>query len=173
MLTTCSCFFQIDGLRPDIPADFMSTMCKFPNPAPLSTNERTAGVYRPAYLTSPGILHTHQTHPDDRKIGHDFVFFIDCELPQQLQSQPEQVHDVSLAVTMEVGILDTPTLKGMRENITVIVGNDDIPLQLYQPPKQRSEFAVCLSALTYSLEDAPLWHLLEWRMYMRDIGVDK
>jgi hypothetical protein len=74
---------------------------------------------------------------------------------------------------MEVGLLDTPTLKGMRENITVIVGNEDIPLQLYKPPAKRSEFAVCLSALTYKLEDAPIWQLLEWRMYMRDIGVDK
>lgn len=151
----------------------MRTSCRFPNhDTPLDVG-RTGGIYRTPYLTTPGVLHTHQTHPGDRKIGHDFVFFIDCELPPSLQQHPEKLGDVTLSVAMEVGILDTPTLKGMRENITVIVGNDDIPLKLYQPAAERSEFAVCLSALTYTLENAPLWHLLEWRMYMQDIGVDR
>lgn len=161
----CALDQQVDGLRPDKPGDALDARCRFPDASSTTAEEH--------YTLTPGHIHAWPVHPDDRKVGHDFAFYVECELPQAMQASPHQVRELTLALTMQAGTLHTDTVKGKGENITMMVGKSDIPVAVTPPMTERSEFAVCLSPLTYSLQGAPLWSMLEWRLYMADIGVER
>lgn len=120
-----------------------------------------------------GRIHPFDLHPGDRTTGHGFVFYVDCQVPLALQATPHSVGEVSMAFTMDLGNLRVPTLPNYEQSITLRVGNADVPIQLTPPMEEKSEFAICLSPLTWSWEDIPLWQLIEWRLHYSKLGVER
>lgn len=120
-----------------------------------------------------GRIHPFDLHPGDRTTGHGFVFYVDCQVPLALQATPHSVGEVSMAFTMDLGNLRVPTLPNYEQSITLRVGNTDVPIQLTPPMEEKSEFAICLSPLTWSWEDIPLWQLIEWRLHYSKLGVER
>lgn len=152
---TYNCY-QINGLRPVNPEKYMSATCTF-------------GQYEAVTAR----IHPFDLHPGDRTTGHGFVFYVDCQLPEPLQATPHNIGEVSLAYVMDIGILTVPTLPEYHQPIRLRVGNMEVPLELTPPMVEKSEFAVCLSPLTWSWEDIPLWQLVEWRMHYAKLGVER
>lgn len=118
-------------------------------------------------------IHPFDLHPGDRTTGHGFVFYVDCQLPEPLQSTPHDIGEVSMALVMGMGILTVPTLPEYQQPILLRVGNADVPIKLTPPMAEKSEFAICLSPLTWSWEDIPLWQLAEWRLHYSKLGVER
>lgn len=134
----------------------MSARCTFGDAAPITAR-----------------IHPFDLHPGDRTTGHGFVFYVDCQLPDSLQATPHNIGEVSLAYVMDMGILTTPTLPEYQQALLLRVGNTEVPIELTPPMKEKSEFAICLSPLTWSWEDIPLWQLIEWRMHYAKLGVER
>jgi hypothetical protein len=118
-------------------------------------------------------IHPFELHPGDRFTGHGFVFYVDCQLPEPLQATPHNTGPISLAYVMDMGILTVPTLPEYEQPLLLRVGNMDVPIKLTPPMEEKSEFAVCLSPLTWTWEDIPLWQLIEWRMHYAKLGIER
>lgn len=125
------------------------------------------------YETVPARIHPFDLHPGDRTTGHGFVFYVDCQLPDKLQETPHKLPEITLAFVMDMGAFNVPTLPDYKQPLRLRVGNTEVPIELTPPMKEKSEFAVCLSPLTWTWQDIPLWQLIEWRMHYAKLGVER
>jgi hypothetical protein len=125
------------------------------------------------YPAVPARIHPFELHPGDRTTGHGFVFYVDCQLPDSLQSTPHDLPEITLSLEMEMGTLTTPTLPDFQVPLLFKIGTKNVPLELTPPMKEKTEFAVCLSPLTYTWQDLPLWNLIEWRIHYAKLGVER
>lgn len=119
-----------------------------------------------------GIIHGDVTYPEDRFIGHSFPFTVDCQLPEQMQEDPEALGPVTLDIAFTVGRVEVDGWK-TPHNATFSVSANDLPVHITPPKAAFSEFAVCVSPLTYIGKPLPLMRLLEWRTYLAEIGINR
>lgn len=152
---------MIDGLRPVNPGKYMSAACSFG-----ADDEMEASIVN-------GRIHPFDLHPGDRSTGHGFVFYVDCQLPDNLQETPHDLPEITLAFVMDMGKFHVPTLPDFEQPLRMRVGNTDVPIEITPPMKEKSEFAVCLSPLTFTWQDIPIWQLIEWRMHYAKLGVER
>ena len=92
-----------------------------------------------------------------------------------MQNRAHQVRDVTLEILLGAGTLTVAAHKDYLKdaNTTLFIGKSGIELSITPPMPEYSEFAVCLSPLTYDDTAIPLWRLLEWRIYLADIGIER
>lgn len=143
--------------------------CSFPQ----SQMESDVKLGDKQIFTHKARVHPYPIHPGDRYTGHNFQFFVDCQLPDDLQAIPHDVTDVALDISIAAGQLQTIDSQGVPSNTTLHFSTNDLKLNITRPKSEFSEFAVCLSPLLYDEQRIPLWKLVEWRLSMADLGIER
>lgn len=178
-LTCRTRFAQIDGVRPDIPTKAIEATCTFFDEIPgNSSSASKATSSKRAKLTFyevKGKVHSYPNHPGDRYIGHSFAFWVDCQLPEHLQDRKDDLGRITMDVAFNAGTLTVPTHKDYLDeaNRSLILTATALNLTVTPPKSPHVELAVCVTPTAYGLEPLPLHRLLEWRLYLADVGVER
>jgi len=155
-----------DAARPDYPSRALDVMCHFPE-FPSQQEDSLLEVY-----DVKARVHPYPIHPGDRAQGHNFQFFVDCEIPEHMQDRADELADVRIDVALAAGELERQDEAGNKVNSTMIISTSDVRLNITRP-MEKVEFAVCLSPMDFEEGEIPLWQMLEWRTSLADLGVER